>query len=124
MWGISAAVRAFGYTGEDLRVLLAPMAIRGEEPIGSMGTDTPLAVLSTQAPVLSSYFHQLFAQVTNPPIDSIREEVIMSLECYIGPEQNLLETTPEHAHRLRVRGGGELSAAAGRVVGGHRQGSG
>ncbi|HEY4450837.1 MAG TPA: glutamate synthase-related protein [Solirubrobacteraceae bacterium] len=92
--------RAFGYTQEDLRVLLAPMAIDATEPIGSMGNDLALAVLSDQAPPLFSYFKQLFAQVTNPPIDPIREEIVMSLATSLGNERNLLEETPEHAHKL------------------------
>ena len=92
--------RAFGYTQEDLRVLLAPMAGEGAEPIGSMGNDLSLAVLSNQAPPLFSYFKQLFAQVTNPPIDPIREEIVMSLSTSLGSEQNLLDETPEHAHKL------------------------
>ncbi len=71
--------RAFGYTDEDLRMILGPMAGNGEEPIGSMGTDTPLACLSDKPQPLFNYFKQLFAQVTNPPIDPIREEMVMSL---------------------------------------------
>jgi glutamate synthase (NADPH) large chain len=94
--------RAFGYTDEDLRMLLAPMAETGKEPIGSMGTDTPLAVLSERRPTLFNYFHQLFAQVTNPPIDPIREELVMSLETSIGPDGNTFDETPEHCHRLRM----------------------
>ncbi len=92
--------RAFGYSQEDLRVLLAPMARDGAEPIGSMGNDLSLAVLSDQAPPLFSYFKQLFAQVTNPPIDPIREEIVMSLATTLGSERNLFEETPEHAHKL------------------------
>ncbi len=92
--------RAFGYSQEDLRVLLAPMAREGQEPIGSMGNDISLAVLSDQAPPLFSYFKQLFAQVTNPPIDPIREEIVMSLETTLGSERNLFEETPAHAHKL------------------------
>jgi len=92
--------RAFGYSQEDLRVLLRPMALEGVEPIGSMGNDISLAVLSDQAPPLFSYFKQLFAQVTNPPIDPIREEIVMSLETTLGSERNLFEETPEHAHKL------------------------
>jgi glutamate synthase domain-containing protein 2/glutamate synthase domain-containing protein 1/glutamate synthase domain-containing protein 3 len=92
--------RAFGYTQEDLRVLLAPMASDGAEPIGSMGNDLTLAALSDQAPPLFSYFKQLFAQVTNPPIDPIREEIVMSLATTLGSERNLFEETPEHAHKL------------------------
>jgi len=92
--------RAFGYTQEDLRVLLAPMARDGQEPVGSMGNDLSLAVLSEQAPPLFSYFKQLFAQVTNPPIDSIREDIVMSLATSLGTERNLFDETPEHAHKL------------------------
>ncbi len=92
--------RAFGYSQEDLRVLLAPMAIEAAEPIGSMGNDLSLAVLSDQAPPLFSYFKQLFAQVTNPPIDPIREEIVMSLATTLGNERNLFDETPEHAHKL------------------------
>jgi glutamate synthase (NADPH/NADH) large chain/glutamate synthase (ferredoxin) len=91
---------AFGYTQEDLRVLHAPMARLGEEPIGSMGNDAALAVLSDQRPPLFSYFKQLFAQVTNPPIDPIRESIVMSLGTGVGAEGNLLDETPEHAHQL------------------------
>jgi glutamate synthase domain-containing protein 2/glutamate synthase domain-containing protein 1/glutamate synthase domain-containing protein 3 len=91
---------AFGYTQEDLRVLHAPMARAGEEPVGSMGNDAALAVLSDQRPALFSYFKQLFAQVTNPPIDSIRESIVMSLGTGVGAERNLLAETPEHAHQL------------------------
>ncbi len=92
--------RAFGYSQEDLRVLLTPMAIDGAEPVGSMGNDLSLAVLSDQAPPLFSYFKQLFAQVTNPPIDPIREEIVMSLATSLGNERNLFDETPEHAHKL------------------------
>ena len=92
--------RAFGYSQEDLRVLLTPMARDGAEPVGSMGNDLSLAVLSDQAPPLFSYFKQLFAQVTNPPIDPIREEIVMSLATSLGSELNLFEETPEHAHKL------------------------
>ncbi len=92
--------RAFGYTQEDLRVLLSPMAIEAQEPVGSMGNDLSLAVLSDQAPPLFSYFKQLFAQVTNPPIDPIREEIVMSLATSLGNERNLFDETPEHAHKL------------------------
>src|SRR5580692_5493694 len=94
--------RAFGYSQEDLRVLLTPMARDGQEPIGSMGNDQSLAVLSDQAPPLFSYFKQLFAQVTNPPIDPIREEVVMSLATSLGTELNLFGETPEHAHKLAL----------------------
>ncbi|MEA2356197.1 MAG: glutamate synthase large chain, partial [Solirubrobacteraceae bacterium] len=91
---------AFGYSQEDLRVLMAPMASTGAEPIGSMGNDAALAVLSDQAPPLFSYFKQLFAQVTNPPIDPIREEIVMSLASSLGGEGNLLSESPSHAHKL------------------------
>src|SRR5256884_1428062 len=86
---------AFGYTHEDLRILLGPMAKNGEEPIGSMGTDTSLAVLSNRPRPLYDYFKQLFAQVTNPPLDQIREELVTSMESTVGPERNLLR--PEAA---------------------------
>ncbi|MEK7270582.1 MAG: glutamate synthase central domain-containing protein, partial [Planctomycetota bacterium] len=86
--------RIFGYTREDLRMLLAPMASRGDDPVGSMGTDTPLAVLSERPRVLFDYFHQLFAQVTNPPLDAIREECVTSVSTGIGPEGFLLEPIP------------------------------
>ena len=92
--------RAFGYSQEDLRVLLTPMAVDGAEPVGSMGNDISLAVLSDQAPPLFSYFKQLFAQVTNPPIDPLREEIVMSLATSLGNERNLFDETPEHAHKL------------------------
>jgi glutamate synthase (NADPH) large chain len=95
---------AFGYSQEDLRVLIAPMAARGEEPVGSMGNDNALAVLSDQRPPLYSYFKQLFAQVTNPPIDPIREAVVMSVSTGIGAEGNLLEEAPEHGHQLVMHG--------------------
>jgi glutamate synthase (NADPH/NADH) large chain len=94
--------RAFGYTDEDVRVLMQPMAATGEEAIGSMGTDTPLACLSDKPQPLFHYFKQLFAQVTNPAIDPIREELVMSLTSYIGTEQNLLEETPQHCHLLKL----------------------
>src|SRR6201999_774038 len=94
--------RAFGYTDEDLKMLLAPMGEKGEESIGSMGTDTPLACLSDQPQSLFNYFKQLFAQVTNPPIDPIREELVMSLTSYIGSERNILEETPQHCHTLKL----------------------
>ena len=97
---LHARQRAFGYSQEDLRVLLTPMAREGAEPIGSMGNDQSLAVLSDQAPPLFSYFKQLFAQVTNPPIDPIREEIVMSLATSLGTERNLFDETPEHAHKL------------------------
>ena len=94
--------RAFGYSYEDLRMILAPMATKGEEPVGSMGTDTPLACLSDKPQSLFNYFKQLFAQVTNPPIDPIREEMVMSLISYIGSERNILEEAPENCHMLKL----------------------
>ncbi|MEX1253673.1 MAG: glutamate synthase large subunit [Dehalococcoidia bacterium] len=95
--------QAFGYTTEDLKILMSPMAADGNEPVGSMGTDTPLAVLSDRPQLLSNYFKQLFAQVTNPPVDAIREEIIMSVDTTIGPEQNLLRATPESAHQIHLK---------------------
>ena len=94
--------RAFGYTDEDLQMILDPMGTNGEEPIGSMGTDTPLACLSDRPQMLFSYFRQLFAQVTNPPIDPIREEMVMSLNSYIGTERNILDETPLNCHTLKL----------------------
>src|SRR5258707_1264192 len=94
--------RAFGYTDEDLRVLLAPMAANAEEAVGSMGTDTPLACLSDKPQTLFHYFKQMFAQVTNPAIDPIREVLVMSLTSYIGTERNILEETPQHCHTLKL----------------------
>jgi glutamate synthase domain-containing protein 2/glutamate synthase domain-containing protein 3 len=87
---------------EDLRVLMAPMAMEGKEPTGSMGTDTPLAVLSERPQLLFNYFKQHFAQVTNPPIDPLREEMVMSLKMSLGPEQNLFGETPEHCQRVLI----------------------
>ena len=94
--------RNFGYTLEDLRVILAPMASDGAEPIGSMGNDTPLAILSDRPQLLGNYFKQLFAQVTNPPLDGIREEIITSLVTTIGSEGNLLDSQPLQARVLRL----------------------
>jgi glutamate synthase (ferredoxin) len=95
--------QAFGYTHEDLRLLLGPMATAGEEPVGSMGTDTSLAVLSNRPRLLYDYFKQLFAQVTNPPLDGIREELVTQIATTIGPEGNLLEPTPEAARQLKLK---------------------
>jgi glutamate synthase (NADPH/NADH) large chain len=92
--------RTFGYTEEELRIQLAPMARTGAEPLGAMGSDTPIAVLAQRPRLLFDYFVQQFAQVTNPPLDSIREEVVTSLKLGIGPERNLLTATPEHAHQV------------------------
>ena len=94
--------RMFGYTEEDVRKVITPMAIAGEEPVGSMGTDTPLACLSDKPQPLFNYFKQLFAQVTNPPIDPIRESIVMTLTSYIGTERNILEETPQHCHTLKL----------------------
>ncbi|MGA8044577.1 MAG: glutamate synthase central domain-containing protein, partial [Terracidiphilus sp.] len=94
--------RAYGYSEEDLRILLAPMGAKGEEPVGSMGTDVPLACLSDHPQPLFNYFRQLFAQVTNPPIDPIREEMVMSLISYIGTERNILDESPENCHTLKL----------------------
>ena len=95
--------KAFGYTLEDLHMIMEPMAVNGAEPVGSMGNDAPLAVLSDQAPLLFSYFKQLFAQVSNPPLDAIREELVTSVETFIGPEGNLFEETPEQCHQLNLK---------------------
>jgi glutamate synthase (NADPH) large chain len=94
--------QSFGYTFEDLRIIMAPMAVNAQEPVGSMGTDTPLAVLSNRPQPLFNYFKQLFAQVTNPPIDPIREEMVTSAETTIGAEQNLFEESALHCRQLRV----------------------
>jgi len=92
--------QVFGYTMEDLEMLIIPMAVQGKQPVGSMGNDTPLAVLSNKPRLLFDYFKQLFAQVTNPPVDPIREEIVMSLETSIGRERNNLDATPEHCEQL------------------------
>ena len=93
-------LQAFGYTTETLQFMLLPMVTQKRDPVGSMGNDSALACLSDQPRLVYDYFKQLFAQVTNPPIDSIREEVIMSMQCYCGPEGNLLEPGPKHSARL------------------------
>ena len=93
---------AFGYSREDLNKVLPAMILGGEEPVGSMGNDTALAVLSDGSPALFSYFKQLFAQVTNPPIDPIRESIVMSISAGLGAERNLLSETPEHAHQMTL----------------------
>ena len=95
-------MQAFGFSAETLQFMLIPLIKEKRDPVGSMGNDSALACLSDQARMPYDYFKQLFAQVTNPAIDSIREDIIMSLECYIGPESNLLAVTEEHAHRLRI----------------------
>ena len=93
---------AFGYTEEDLRIILAPMAASGAEPLGSMGTDTPAAVLSQRSRLFYDYFVELFAQVTNPPLDAIREEIVTSMARVMGPEQNLLDPTAASCRQIRV----------------------
>ncbi|MCW8934807.1 MAG: glutamate synthase large subunit [Gammaproteobacteria bacterium] len=95
-------MRAFGYTSETMQFMLLPLVKEGRDPVGSMGNDAALACMSDKSRMIYDYFKQLFAQVTNPAIDSIREEVVMSLQCYIGPEKNLLESSEEHAHRLLI----------------------
>jgi len=95
-------LRAFGYTRDDLQMILLPMAKDGQEPVGSMGNDTPLAVLSDRPKLLFSYFKQLFAQVTNPPIDPLREGLVMSLMTFTGKQRNLLDETPEHCRQLKL----------------------
>ena len=92
--------QTFGYTEEELRILLAPMAQTGAEPVGSMGTDTPIAVLSKRPRLLYDYFTQLFAQVTNPPLDAIREELVTSVSATIGPEANLLDPGPASCRQV------------------------
>jgi glutamate synthase domain-containing protein 2/glutamate synthase domain-containing protein 1/glutamate synthase domain-containing protein 3 len=94
---------AFGYTVEDLKMIVMPMAVTGQEAIGSMGTDTPLACLSDKPQLLYAYFKQLFAQVTNPPLDAIREELVTSLYTYLGREGNLLDETPSAAHLVKLK---------------------
>ena len=96
--------KAFGYTLEDLSMIMGPMAETGAEPVGSMGNDAPLAVLSEKLPLLFDYFKQMFAQVSNPPLDAIREELVTSLETTLGSEQNLFQESPEHCRQLRLKG--------------------
>ncbi len=93
---------AFGYSREELKMVISPMAARGQEAVGSMGNDAALAVLSDRPQLLFAYFKQLFAQVTNPPIDPLREQLVMSLMSFVGPERNLLAETPEHVRRLKL----------------------
>jgi len=99
---ILAQLKAFGYTREDLKTIIRPMACDSQEPIGSMGNDIPHAVFSAKPQLLFSYFKQLFAQVTNPAIDPIREELVMSLASYLGPEKNILSDGEGHCHKLLV----------------------
>jgi len=96
-------LKAFGYTREDIKFIIKPMVENAQEPIGSMGNDTPHAVLSKRPQLLFNYFKQLFAQVTNPAIDPIREELVMSLNTYLGAEKNILDESPKHCHKLLVR---------------------
>ncbi|TFH75371.1 glutamate synthase large subunit [Gammaproteobacteria bacterium LSUCC0112] len=100
---VFARMQAFGYTTETMQFMLLPMITEARDPLGSMGNDSALACLSDKPRMIYDYFKQLFAQITNPAIDSIREEVVMSLECFIGPEGNLLETTEKQAHRLSLK---------------------
>ena len=95
--------KAFGYSKEDLELIITPMALEGKEPIGSMGTDTPLAVLSDQPQHITSYFKQLFAQVTNPPIDPIRERMVMSLATFVGSQGSLLIEDPMASHCVALK---------------------
>ena len=95
--------KAFGYTQEELTMILEPMALTGAEPVGSMGNDAPLAVLSDQNPLLFCYFRQLFAQVSNPPLDAIREELVTSIASFIGSEGNLLDETARQCHQLEIK---------------------
>src|SRR5690606_36847014 len=96
--------QAFGYTAEDLKLLMQPMAVTGQEAVGSMGTDTPISALSDKPKLLYTYFKQYFAQVTNPPIDPIREELVMSLVSFIGPRPNILDLEgTSRRKRLEVR---------------------
>ncbi|KAK2733202.1 glutamate synthase [NADH] [Myotisia sp. PD_48] len=96
-------LKAFGYTFEQVSLLLGPMAADSKEALGSMGNDAPLACIAQQPRLLYEYFRQLFAQVTNPPIDPIREAIVMSLECYVGPQGNLLEIDATQCHRLHLK---------------------
>ena len=97
-----ALQRLFGYTADELKMVLGPMGEAGEEPAGSMGNDTPLAVLSDRPQLLFAYFRQMFAQVTNPPIDPMREQLVMSLAMNLGPQGNVLEVGAEHARQIRI----------------------
>ncbi|MDD5512439.1 MAG: glutamate synthase large subunit [Candidatus Omnitrophica bacterium] len=100
--GLLAQLQAFGYSREDLKFIIKPMVENAQEPIGSMGNDTPQAVLSKKPQLVYNYFKQLFAQVTNPAIDPIREEIVMSLHTYLGPEKNILDQTPGHCRKILV----------------------
>ncbi|WGK64089.1 glutamate synthase large subunit [Croceiramulus getboli] len=100
---INTRKKLFGYTREDISTIIMPMALKSKEPIGSMGTDTPLAVLSEKPQLLYNYFKQLFAQVTNPPLDGIREELITDLSLTLGADHNLFEIVPDHAKKLKIQ---------------------
>ena len=100
---ITCQLKAFGYTREDMKMIIKPMAEEAKEPIGSMGNDTPHAFLSKRPVMLYDYFKQLFAQVTNPPIDHIREKIVMSIESFVGSEKNILDETHLHSHKLIVK---------------------
>ena len=100
---LKARQNAFGYTLEDFRIIMEPMASTAYEPTGSMGNDTPLAFLSDQNPILFNYFKQLFAQVSNPPLDAIREELVTSLRATLGEERNLFSETPEHCRQITIQ---------------------
>jgi glutamate synthase domain-containing protein 2/glutamate synthase domain-containing protein 1/glutamate synthase domain-containing protein 3 len=100
---LQTLLKIFGYTREDMKFILKPMAEKAKEPVGSMGNDTPHAIFSKRPQVLYNYFKQLFAQVTNPPIDPIREELVMSMESYIGPQENVLDEGPDHCRKLRLK---------------------
>lgn len=102
-YDLTVQLKVFGYTREDLKDIIKPMANDGKEAIGSMGNDTPLAVLSQKPKLLFNYFKQLFAQVTNPPIDAEREDTVMSLRSFLGPRKNIFEETAEHTHKVQVR---------------------
>ena len=101
--GFETRMRIFGYTQEDLKTIITPMSLQGKEAIGSMGTDTPLAVLSERPQLLYNYFKQLFAQVTNPPLDGIREEIVTDTSLSIGSEYNLFDISPNHAKKLSIQ---------------------
>ena len=101
--GLTRLQRMFGYTFEDLHKTIKPLALQGEDPVGSMGYDAPLAVLSRKPQLLYNYFKQMFAQVTNPPIDAFRERMITSVETLLGPDRNLLKPGPEHARKIRLK---------------------
>ena len=94
---------AFGYTEEELKMLISPMASNSQEAIGSMGNDAALAVFSNRPQLLFNYFKQLFAQVTNPPIDPLREELVMSLMSFVGRQKNVLDETPQHCRQLKLK---------------------